>query len=75
MKISKKYHCQTAQVGASWTAEVVRRVTAKTSVVTTSKTGFASEADALIWGQTEVAALLKNTNVKELNRRRAKKSA
>lgn len=71
MKISKKYHCQAVQDGVSWTAEVVRRVTAKTSVVTTSKTGFASEAEALVWGQAEVASLLKTTNSKELAKRRA----
>ncbi len=72
MKPSKKYNCQLVQDGAGWTAEVVRRVTSKRSVITKSQAGFASETEALAWGQHEVAALLKTTNLKELAKRRAK---
>ena len=73
MKTSKKYHFQVTQDGAVWRAEILRRVTAKTTVITKQKSGFASEAEAQVWGQEEVRVLLKNSNAKELNKRRASK--
>jgi hypothetical protein len=73
MKTSKKYHFQVSLDGATWRAEILRRVTAKTTVVTKQKSGFASEAEAQVWGQEEIRVLLKNSNAKELNKRRASK--
>lgn len=73
MKTSKKYHYQVAQDGDCWRTEILRRVTAKTTVITKQKSDFASEAEAQLWGQEEVRVLLKNTNTKELNKRRASK--
>ena len=56
----------------SWTAEVVRRVTSKKSVVTKSQQGFATDDEAEAWGQNEVKILVKTTNLNERNKRRAK---
>lgn len=71
MNTSKKYHFQVVQDGTAWRAEVLRRVTAKRTVITKQKSGFASEAEAQVWGQEEIRVLLKNSNTKELNKRRA----
>jgi hypothetical protein len=73
MKTSKKYHFQVTQDGTTWRAEILRRVTAKTTVITKQKSGFASDAEAQVWGQEEIRVLLKNSNTKELNKRRARK--
>lgn len=73
MNPSKKYSCRVIQNGSAWTAEVVRRVTSKRSLVTKSQDGLATEAEALAWGEKEVNALLKSTNTKEMSKRRAKK--
>jgi hypothetical protein len=73
MKTSKKYHFQVVQDGVTWRTEILRRVTAKTTVVSKQQAGFASEAEAQTWGQEEVRVFLKSTNTKELNKRRAKK--
>jgi hypothetical protein len=73
MKTSKKYHYLVVQDGTTWRTEILRRVTAKTTTVTKQQAGFASEAEAQTWGQEEVRIFLKNTNTKELNKRRASK--
>jgi hypothetical protein len=75
MKTSKKYHYQVIQDGKSWSTEILRRVTAKTTVVTKRQDGFASEAEAQTWGQETVATLLKKTNLGEMSKRRARKQA
>jgi len=72
MAKSKKYVCRVVQDNDSWTAEVVRRVTSKKSVVTKSQQGFATDDEAQAWGQNEVKVLVKTTNLNERNKRRAK---
>ena len=73
MKQSKKYTCRVVQNNTGWTAEILRRVSSKKTIVTKSQGGFASESDAQEWGQAEVMAFLKKLNVSELNKRRAKR--
>jgi hypothetical protein len=73
MKSSKKYQYQVIQEGKTWSTEVLRRVTARVTVVTKRQDGFASEAEAQTWGQETVAALLKKTNLGEMQKRRARK--
>lgn len=72
MAKSKKYTCRIAQDNDVWTAEVVRRVTSKKSIVTKSQAGFATDDEAEAWGQAEVKTLVKTTNLNERNKRRAK---
>lgn len=72
MTKSKKYNYVIAQDEASWNVEIIRRVTARSSVVTKSQSGFGTEAEAQAWGEAEVNALLKKTNLSELNKRRAR---
>ena len=75
MAKSKKYTYRLVQDNGSWTAEVVRRVTSKKSVVTKSQNGFATDDDAQAWGQAEVKSLVKSTNLNERNKRRAKEES
>ena len=72
MKQSKKYDYQVEQDNDTWTAEITRRVTSRVTVVSKSKAGFATEAEAQAWGQAEVEAFLKKTNIGESEKRRAK---
>ena len=73
MAKSKKYAYRVVQDNNSWTTEITRRVTSRVTVVTKSQGEFESEDEATAWGQTEVKALLKSTNLNERNKRRASK--
>lgn len=55
---SKKYTSRVTQGDAGWLAEIVRRMTAKKSIVTKSKAGFSSEAEAQTWVEAELKAFL-----------------
>lgn len=70
MTKGKKYDYRTVQDNTSWAAEITRRVTSKKTVVSKSKTGFATESEAQEWGQTELKSFLQNLN--ERNKRRSK---
>jgi hypothetical protein len=73
MTQSKKYDYHLEQDGASWTVDIVRRVTSRTSVVTKSQGGFTTEAEAQAWGQNEVKEFLNRHNLNEQQKRRARK--
>lgn len=60
MTTNKKYDCRVTQEGASWTAEIVRRVTSKRTAVSKSQDGFATEAEAQAWGEKELKSFLDN---------------
>ena len=72
MKQSKKYDYRVLEDNDAWTAEITRRVTARVTVVSKGKGGFATEAEAQAWGQAEVEAFLKKTNKGEMEKRRVK---
>ena len=74
MAQSKKYSCRVSQNDTGWTAEIVRRASAKKSIVTKKQDGFASETEAQAWGETEVSSFLKKLNENESSKRRAKKA-
>lgn len=74
MAKSKKYAYRVIQDNNSWTTEINRRVTSRVTVVTKNQAGFASEDEAIAWGQAQVKALLKSTNLNERNKRRASKA-
>jgi hypothetical protein len=75
MSHSKKYDYLVAQDDNGWTTEIIRRVTSRTSVVSKSQSGFATEVEAHEWGKKEVNAFLKKLNLGEQEKRRAKKVA
>ena len=72
MKQSKKYDFHVIHDGASWSAEIVRRVSTKKMVVSKRQDGFATEEEAQIWGKAEAETLLKNMNLKAQKKRREK---
>jgi len=74
MAASKKYESRViesvVEEGAAkeWSAEIVRRATATKTVVSKAQGGFASEAEAQVWAERELAVFL------ELNERNKIKS-
>lgn len=60
MAKGKKYDFNLVLVDGSWTAEIVRKITSKKTVVSKSQAGFASEAEAQIWAETELKGFLQN---------------
>ena len=67
MSKSKKYDYRAVQQKTDWSAEIIRRVTSSKTVVSKSKSGFASEPEALEWGNEELKTFL--LNLKERNKR------
>lgn len=63
MSNSRKYTYRLAEdttgAASGWTAEIVRRVTAKREAVSKQQSGFATEADARTWAEAELAVFLK----------------
>lgn len=59
MNKGKKYDYRVVQHDGCWKAEITRRASAKKTVVTKSQDGFATEADAQAWAQSELKSLLK----------------
>ncbi len=70
MAKGKKYDYRVVQDNASWTAEIVRRVSSRQSVVSKNQTGFSSEAEAAAWGETELKSFLQALS--ESNKRHAR---
>ena len=71
MAKGKKYDYRVVQDKNSWTAEIVRQITSKKTVVSKSQGGFATESDAQEWVTKELDSFLRN--LRERNKRRAKK--
>ncbi|WP_126453240.1 DUF3622 domain-containing protein [Sulfuriflexus mobilis] len=70
MSKAKKYDYRVVRDDTSWTVEIIRRITSKETVVSKSQGGFATEAEAQEWGQTELKSFLQNLT--ERNRRRSR---
>jgi len=66
----KKYEITITENDQNWTAAIVRKVSSRKTMVTKSQDGFASEAEASSWADTELKALLKV--LAERNQRRDK---
>ncbi|MBT5231370.1 MAG: DUF3622 domain-containing protein [Methylococcales bacterium] len=60
MSKGKKYDFKVEQIDSEWVASIIRKVTSKKTTVSKKQTGFASEADATTWAETEVQTFLKN---------------
>ena len=75
MAKSNKYDFQVTQDNSSWSAQIIRRVTSKKTVVSKSQDGFPSQADAEEWGQKELENFmhnLKNRNQRHSSQRQQK---
>jgi hypothetical protein len=65
MAKGKKFDYRVVQDNGSWCAEIVRRASARESVVSKRQNGFATEAEAQAWGERELLNFvqhLKNRN-------------
>lgn len=71
MAKSKKYDFSVLQQDSSWAVAIIRQVTSTKTVITKSQDGFASEAEAQAWGETELTSFLHQLT--ERNRRRTAK--
>jgi|GEM_PF-218770 len=70
MTQTKKFDCRIVQDNDVWAAEITRRMTARKTIVSKRKTGFATEADAIAWGDKELKSFL--DKLVERNERKAK---
>lgn len=64
MTQSKKYDYRITQDKKTWTTEIIRRVTSKRTNVSKTQDGFATEAEAKAWGESELALFLANLTKK-----------
>lgn len=71
MSKGKKYDYRVIPGDAGWSAEIIRRVTARKTIVSKRQDGFATEAEAQSWGESELKSFAENLN--ERNKLRAKK--
>lgn len=70
MTQTKKFDYRIVQDKDVWAAEITRRMTARKTIVSKRKTGFASEAEATAWGEKELKSFL--DKLMERNERKAK---
>jgi hypothetical protein len=67
MPKSRKYDIRVTQTEAGWQGEIVRRASAKKTIVSKAQDGFGTEAEAQAWADKEMVAFL------ELNERNKRK--
>ena len=60
MSIDKKYSYQIEQEENGWSAKIVRRASAKKTVVSKRQSGFSTESEAQKWGKDELKSFLEN---------------
>ncbi|SHH93289.1 DUF3622 domain-containing protein [Ferrimonas marina] len=70
MAQSKKYDYRVNEKGGVWSAAILRKVTARRTVVSKKQGKFASEAEAVAWAENELKAFL--SQQAERNERKAK---
>ncbi|MBT3506591.1 MAG: DUF3622 domain-containing protein [Methylococcales bacterium] len=71
MKESKKYSIRTSQEKDTWSAEVIRRASAKKTIVSKTQAGFKTEAEATEWAEKELVIFTAKQS--EQNKRREQK--
>ena len=70
MTKGKKYCYRVLQDDTHWATEIVRRVSARKTVVSKHQGGFATESEAQQWGESELKLFL--NNLQERNKRRSR---
>lgn len=58
MPKSRKYDIRVTQTEAGWTGEIIRRASAKKSVVSKTQDGFATQEEAQAWADKEMVVFL-----------------
>jgi len=67
MAKSNKYDYQITQDNSTWSVKIVRRVTAKKSMVSKSQEGFTSETEAKEWGEKQLTLFLEKLSKRNKN--------
>lgn len=70
MSKGKKYDYRVVKNRNDWKVEIVRQATSSKTVVSKRQAGFATEAEAKEWGETELKSFIENLSDK--NKRNAK---
>jgi len=60
MTQTKKYDFRIVEDKTTWTGQITRRQSARKIVVSKTQKGFATEAEAIAWGETELKSFLEN---------------
>lgn len=63
-----KYVYRVVQDDTGWTAGIIRRVTARETMITKSQSGFASESEAQAWAEKELAGFAQNLSQRRVQR-------
>ncbi len=75
MTIAKKYDFRLLQEDNLWAAEIIRRASSDTTVVSKRQDGFATEVEAQTWATNEIVAFLKKYSEKDKVRSEKRKQA
>jgi len=73
MTQSKIYSYRVVQDKTTWSVEILRRVTSRTTVISRQQGGFSTEQEAQEWGEKEVKAFIQKRNLSKQNKRRSLK--
>ena len=65
MATGKKFDYRVSESNGSWSAEITRRASARKTVTTKVQDGFASEAEAKQWAESELKAILENVRARQ----------
>ncbi|HEY7884591.1 MAG TPA: DUF3622 domain-containing protein [Cellvibrionaceae bacterium] len=65
MATVKKYDYLISESNGTWRAELTRRASSSKTIVSKAQEGFASEAEASQWAETELKALLANVRARQ----------
>ncbi|MFO7602381.1 MAG: DUF3622 domain-containing protein [Gammaproteobacteria bacterium] len=60
MTTAKKFDLRITRGDAGWDAEIIRRATSRKFIVSKSRTGFSTEAEAQAWGEETLKGFLHN---------------
>jgi len=71
MSSSKKYSIEITKEKSKWKAEIIRRASAKTNIVSKAQDGFKTKKEATAWAEEELT--LFTAKQSEQNKRRAQK--
>ncbi|WP_038177211.1 MULTISPECIES: DUF3622 domain-containing protein [Vibrio] len=73
MSNNKKFAIRVTEKRNGWCAEITRQVTSRKTAVSKRETGFATEAEAQVWAETELAGFVQNQATRNERKGEARK--
>jgi len=73
MTKGKKFDFRVVPGKDGWSAEIIRRASRQKMVVSKRQDGFASEAEAQVWGEKELQVFSQNQNARNKKRAETRK--